>query len=107
MLVNGAPLLWDVDPPKLVRGGTVEDAWKGWEGERFKVLEMVVPRPGQLGRVCHDMQREILSRVIEILLFGTGERPLPVPTRIRDYISSLGIQIDVMDSVSPPSTTPE
>lgn len=51
LLVDGTPLLWDVDPPKLVKGGNLEDAWKGWEGERFKVLEMVVPRPGQLSRI--------------------------------------------------------
>jgi NADH dehydrogenase [ubiquinone] 1 alpha subcomplex assembly factor 3 len=48
MLVDGTPLLWDVDPPKLIKGGTVEDAWKGWDGDRFKVLEMIVPRPGSL-----------------------------------------------------------
>jgi uncharacterized protein len=38
---------------------------------------------------------------IEILLFGTGQTVLPAPKEIRDYISSLGIQLDVMDSVGP------
>jgi NADH dehydrogenase [ubiquinone] 1 alpha subcomplex assembly factor 3 len=47
VLVNGTPFLWDVDAPKLIKGGTVEDAWKGWEGERFKILELTSPRPGQ------------------------------------------------------------
>jgi NADH dehydrogenase [ubiquinone] 1 alpha subcomplex assembly factor 3 len=36
----------------------------------------------------------------EILLFGTGQTVLPAPKEIKDYISSLGIQLDVMDSVS-------
>jgi NADH dehydrogenase [ubiquinone] 1 alpha subcomplex assembly factor 3 len=36
----------------------------------------------------------------EILLFGTGQTVIPAPKEIRDYISSLGIQLDVMDSVS-------
>lgn len=36
----------------------------------------------------------------EILLFGTGQTVLPAPKEIRDYVSSLGIQLDVMDSVS-------
>jgi uncharacterized protein len=38
---------------------------------------------------------------VEILLFGTGQTVLPAPKEIKDYISSLGIQLDVMDSVSP------
>ena len=36
---------------------------------------------------------------LEILLFGTGQTVLPAPKEIKDYISSLGIQLDVMDSV--------
>lgn len=35
----------------------------------------------------------------EILLFGTGLTTVPAPKGIRDYISGLGIQLDVMDSV--------
>lgn len=37
---------------------------------------------------------------LEILLLGTGQRALPAPKRLREYISGLGIQLDVMDSVS-------
>lgn len=33
-------------------------------------------------------------------MLGTGARVLPAPKFIRDYISSLGIQLDVMDTVS-------
>jgi NADH dehydrogenase [ubiquinone] 1 alpha subcomplex assembly factor 3 len=39
--------------------------------------------------------------VAEILLFGTGRTVVPPPKEIKDYVSSLGIQLDVMDSVSP------
>lgn len=48
---------------------------------------------------------EIELTLAEILIFGTGAQPLPIPKEIRDYISGLGIQLDVMDSVclSPPA----
>lgn len=81
VLVGGRALMWDVDPPILPPGGTLPDAWKGWTADRFAVFATVVPRP-------------------EILLFGTGQNVLPVPKEIRDYVSGLGIQLDVMDSVS-------
>jgi NADH dehydrogenase [ubiquinone] 1 alpha subcomplex assembly factor 3 len=45
----------------------------------------------------HDI---LTPAVVEILVLGTGEQALPVPKSIRDYISYLGIQLDVMDSVS-------
>ncbi len=51
--------------------------------------------PGLVGGA--DQLRADLS---EILLFGTGSRVIPAPRAVRDYISSLGIQLDVMDSVS-------
>lgn len=38
--------------------------------------------------------------LVEFLIFGTGEQSIPAPKEIKDYISSLGIQLDVMDSVS-------
>lgn len=80
VLIGGRALMWDVDPPILPPGGTLKDAWKGWTAERFAVFATVVPRP-------------------EILLFGTGASVLPVPKEIREYVSGLGIQMDVMDSV--------
>lgn len=38
-----------------------------------------------------------------MILFGTGKSVIPPPKEIKDYISSLGIQLEVMDSVSPQS----
>lgn len=46
------------------------------------------------------LSAETVLTPAEILIFGTGERVLPAPKAIRDYISGLGIQLDVMDSVS-------
>ncbi|WVQ66369.1 uncharacterized protein L199_004549 [Kwoniella botswanensis] len=81
---SGRAVLWDVDPP-LTHEATLDSMWKGWEKERFRVFELVVPRP-------------------EILLFGTGKTAIPAPKPIRDYISSLGIQLDVMDTRNAAST---
>lgn len=36
----------------------------------------------------------------EILIVGTGETVLPVPSRVRSRIHSLGIQLDVQNTVS-------
>jgi NADH dehydrogenase [ubiquinone] 1 alpha subcomplex assembly factor 3 len=82
ILLGGRALMWDVDPPMLPPGGTLVDAWKGWTPERFAVFASVVPRP-------------------EILLLGTGDSVLPAPKAIKDYVSGLGMQLDVMDSVRP------
>jgi NADH dehydrogenase [ubiquinone] 1 alpha subcomplex assembly factor 3 len=96
VLAGYQALLWNVDPPKGDGSGGMEEAWKGWTKERFQVFESVVPRPGQL-LASH---RRSSADDVEILLFGTGQTVLPAPKEIKDYISSLGIQLDVMDSVS-------
>lgn len=48
VFLGGRALLWDVDPPAdpATSGKGVEGSWDGWEVERFKVFEVVVPRPG-------------------------------------------------------------
>ncbi|KAJ9096018.1 hypothetical protein QFC21_005382 [Naganishia friedmannii] len=86
IFLENRAFLWDVDPV-----GTDElsgrGRWKeeGWSKDRFKIFETVVPRP-------------------EILLFGTGKSALPPPPDIREYISSLGISLDIMDSRNACST---
>ncbi|KAK8849553.1 hypothetical protein IAR55_004888 [Kwoniella newhampshirensis] len=90
---SGRALLWDVDPPlsapptNVTPGGKVglEAMWEGWGIDRFRVFEVLTPRP-------------------EILLFGTGQNAIPAPKHIREYISSLGIQLDVMDTRNASST---
>lgn len=80
IFIDDRAFLWDVDPvqvdPLSGRG-----KWEGWSREQFRIFEAVLPRP-------------------EILLLGTGKTVLPPPPEIRAYLSSLGIQLDVMDSVS-------
>jgi NADH dehydrogenase [ubiquinone] 1 alpha subcomplex assembly factor 3 len=96
VLAGYQALLWNVDPPKGDGTNGMEAAWQGWTKERFQVFESVVPRPGEL---FVFLQERAYAHDIEILLFGTGQTVLPAPKEIRDYISSLGIQLDVMDSV--------
>ncbi|WWD20175.1 hypothetical protein CI109_104651 [Kwoniella shandongensis] len=86
---SGRAILWDVDPPlsapKVGGKAGLEGMWEGWGEERFRVFDVLTPRP-------------------EILLFGTGLSAIPAPKRIREYISSLGIQLDVMDTRNAAST---
>jgi NADH dehydrogenase [ubiquinone] 1 alpha subcomplex assembly factor 3 len=112
--------LWDVDPV-LVDQKTGRGIWEGWGVERFKIFEVVVPRPGEnkakksfpphcdlfqttKGGFETDSGMIILTLefLSEILLLGTGLTVIPPPPSIRQYISSLGIQLDVMDSVRSP-----
>jgi uncharacterized protein len=37
---------------------------------------------------------------LEILILGTGKSALPPPPELREYISKLGISLDIMDTVS-------
>lgn len=83
IFADGRAFMWDVDPPKATGG--LDEVWGGWSPERFELFARVVPRP-------------------EILVFGTGERVFPAPKSIRDYVSSLGIQLDVMDTRNAAST---
>ena len=49
VFLGGRALLWDVDPPvDPAKTGSkgLEGSWEGWDLERFKVFEVVVPRPG-------------------------------------------------------------
>ncbi|KAI5453293.1 hypothetical protein NCC49_006316 [Naganishia albida] len=86
IFVDNRAFLWDVDPVGVDElSGRGKWGEEGWSRERFKVFEMVVPRP-------------------EILIFGTGKSALPPPPDIREYISRLGISLEVMDSRNACST---
>ncbi|ORX37811.1 NADH dehydrogenase 1 alpha subcomplex assembly factor 3 [Kockovaella imperatae] len=91
LVLGGQVFGWDVQAPVVKSGqrsgggGGVEGLWKEWTEDRFALLELVTPKP-------------------EILLFGTGSRPLPVPQRMKDSMSKLGISLDVMDSRNAAST---
>ncbi|TCD63965.1 hypothetical protein EIP91_004734 [Steccherinum ochraceum] len=75
IFLNGKVLLWD----------TPEQLWDGWKEEHFEVFEVVVPKP-------------------EILLLGTGKTVVPPPPSIRQYLSKIGVQIDVMNTWNACST---
>lgn len=47
IFAGGRALLWDVDPPKGNGSEGLAAAWEGWGVDRFKVFEVLVPRPGR------------------------------------------------------------
>ncbi|KAG9051457.1 hypothetical protein FS837_006633 [Tulasnella sp. UAMH 9824] len=74
IFLNGRVFLWD--GPDLKDG-----KWDGWSKDRLAIFEAVVPKP-------------------EILLLGTGTSAALPPPEIRQYLTSIGISLDVMDAVS-------
>ncbi|KAF5363626.1 hypothetical protein D9756_000324 [Leucocoprinus leucothites] len=72
---DGHVFLWDVP----------QNLWEGWETERFEFFKSTIPRP-------------------EILVLGTGKTLVQPPSFIRSYLTSLGIQLDVMDTRNACST---
>ncbi|PWN46531.1 hypothetical protein IE53DRAFT_382806 [Violaceomyces palustris] len=85
MIISGLVFLWD--PPKLDPANSAPSGWgwEEWNDELWKIFEVIDDRP-------------------EILLFGTGKTVLPPPQKVRSYINSLGIQLDVQDSRNACST---
>ncbi|KAH8094904.1 NADH dehydrogenase 1 alpha subcomplex assembly factor 3 [Cristinia sonorae] len=75
IFLNGKTFLWNVP----------ENLWEGWKNEHFEVFDLVVPKP-------------------EILLVGTGKTVTMLPPSLRKYLSSIGIQIDVMNTWNACST---
>ncbi len=87
IFLDGKVFLWQ----------TPETFWDGWGTEHFEVFDAVVPKPGK----C-DGSNSTCGLLIfhpEILLLGTGKRLILPPPSIRQYLTSIGIQIDVMDTV--------
>jgi uncharacterized protein len=58
----------------------VDPVFYGWSTEMLKILEHADPSP-------------------EILVFGTGAKSARLPPLIKQYILSLGMQVDVMPTV--------
>ncbi|KAH9844340.1 DUF498-domain-containing protein [Rhodofomes roseus] len=75
IFLDGKVFLWDV-PQKQ---------WEGWDKKHFEIFDVAVPKP-------------------ELLLFGTGRKVAFVPPMLRQHLSSMGIQIDVMDTWNACST---
>jgi uncharacterized protein len=85
---DGHVFLWDVP----------QNLWEGWETERFGFFESTVPRPGKV-TISSSLGLE-LTHLVEILVLGTGRTLAQPPPSIRSYLNGLGIQLDVMDTVS-------
>ncbi|KAI5824924.1 hypothetical protein K523DRAFT_314356 [Schizophyllum commune Tattone D] len=73
IFLNAAVFLWDVPPLEPTQA---RSSWEGWSDKHFEVFETVLPRP-------------------EILLLGTGTTVVQAPPAIRNYLKSLGIQLEV------------
>ncbi|KAF5322840.1 hypothetical protein D9619_000236 [Psilocybe cf. subviscida] len=84
IFLEGKVFIWDVanaDVGSRVRA----DRWREWNKEHFEILETVAPRP-------------------EMLILGTGRTIVQPPPFLKDYLISLGIQLDVMDTRNACST---
>ena len=88
IFLDGKVFLWDV-PPRL---------WDGWGREHWNVFEVVVPKPGAFEG--SPVKNAITEYEAEILVFGTGRRMELPPPSMRSYLKEMGIQLDIMDTVS-------
>ncbi|CUA69425.1 hypothetical protein RSOLAG22IIIB_03951 [Rhizoctonia solani] len=77
VFLAGRVFLWDVPTPN--------DRWTNWGLEHLEVFDVVVPKP-------------------ELLLLGTGKSAMLPPPRFREYLSRIGVQIDIMDTRNACST---
>lgn len=104
VLLNNQVFLWD--HPRLNQDYAVPSGigWEDWLG-----IDRI--QPGTKLQVTDKIKAtfavfELVDERPEIILFGTGKRVLPPPAPIREYLNSLGIQVDVQSTVSnPPSST--
>ncbi|CAG8497930.1 4953_t:CDS:2, partial [Acaulospora colombiana] len=71
VLLNGELFLWDV-PQGVGHGKGESGGWKEFSKPQIPILEF--------------------------LIFGTGKTFVPIPSRLRDYIYNLGLQIDCQDT---------
>ncbi|KAJ1928429.1 hypothetical protein IWQ60_002041 [Tieghemiomyces parasiticus] len=93
LAVGPTVLSWQLPPPpptaaaaspagNKVRGsGGGQWSFENWNRDMWKVLEVVTPKP-------------------EILVVGTGRTFVPLPAELQKYLRSLGIQLEVTDTVS-------
>ncbi|KAF8197482.1 NADH dehydrogenase 1 alpha subcomplex assembly factor 3 [Pholiota molesta] len=84
IFLEGKVFLWDV-PETKAWSKVKEERWRVWEKGLFEIFEVVVPRP-------------------EILLLGTGKTLVQPPPFLREYLTTLGIQLEVLDTRNACST---
>lgn len=88
IFLEGQVFLWSV-PSSL---------WDGWGKEHLEIFDTVLPKPGKHNPT--DYHWLLLIYQLEILLLGTGKTTIQAPPWLRTYMNQLGIQVDVMDTVS-------
>lgn len=91
IFLEGKVYLWNV--PSTM--------WEGWNPEHFEVFDLTVPKPGAFGR-CGLHTSIVLYSLpvfVELLLLGTGNRLVLPPPSIRQYLGTIGVQADFMDTV--------
>lgn len=86
--------IFEWSPPKLDHMKLMPNGagWESWNDDVWALFETVSIKPGTYTLVTR-----------EILIFGTGDTVLPVPSRIRSHLHSLGVQVDVQNTVCMPS----
>ena len=95
IFLDGSVFLWDTPWP----------LWDAWSKEQFEIFEVVVPKPGEKNNTSDNIRVDSADSLAEILIFGTGKSVLQPPPFIRSYLNSIGIQLDVMNTVSTPKST--
>ena len=101
IFLEGKVYLWDT-PELKTDTRTTEEIWRAWGEERFQIFEVVTPRPGMSPRSNFNKVSFYVYKLgwlVEILLLGTGRKLIRRPPLIQAYLSALGIQLDVMDTV--------
>lgn len=110
LLIDGQCFLWDVAHPTREGKDPRGFEWDGWSVDKVKVFEALSPRPGASVALARGRPRSrrarradlLLAAVrAEILLVGTGTATQFAPPQFKKYLNSLGIQVDVLDSVRP------
>ncbi|KAI9333114.1 NADH dehydrogenase 1 alpha subcomplex assembly factor 3 [Obelidium mucronatum] len=97
LVVNNTPLLWDAPQftlgnaaglgaaPAGANHGANHGVFQRWTTDAFRVFEVVSPTP-------------------EILVVGTGAQMQLMPQYLRNYLNSLGMQVEIMSTRHAAST---
>ena len=97
IFLEGKVYLWDT-PELKTNTRTTKEIWHAWTEERFQIFDVVTPRPGGPPNLLPYLSM-FIYKFIEILLLGTGRKLIQLPPFIQAYLGTLGIQLDVMDTV--------
>ena len=92
IFLQGQTFVWSpppVDPMTAMPSGK---GWEAWTEDVWSIFDMTMPKPGTL--LSHSHRNTCLR---------SGNTVLPVPHKIRSLLHSMGIQLDVQNTVRTPS----